>query len=72
MTSSDVCHAYATEAFCEDFEKHRLHHHTCNGNHTLGINVGITMHYCRCGAEFYFIEEALKAVITKVFGNPDA
>jgi hypothetical protein len=60
----DRCHAYAMEGFCGNAQWQ--HHHRCNGNHTNGPG-GIELHYCGCSATFYFIEDAVKALVEKVF-----
>ena len=67
MIEADACSAYAVESFCED--KTNPHHHECMGAHKHREQNTITIHVCGCGGEFYFIDDALKALVAKVFDN---
>lgn len=70
-TEPPGCDAVAYEqAFCS--LRPWMHHHRCNMTHTDGPG-NIPMHHCDCGATFYFIDDALKAIIEAVFGeNPNS
>lgn len=63
-----VARAYAN-AHCEatltemdgETRYRTMHAHRCNGEH--GSLLGVKIHYCACGAEFYFLEDMLSLVV---------
>lgn len=61
--AASVC--AATVAEMDGETRYRtVHSHRCNNEH--GQLLGVVTHSCDCGAVFYFLEEMLDSVVTKL------
>lgn len=58
------CAAYAAE-WEEDVLQINNHIHRCNGTHGTGV-LGIKVHSCGCSAIFYFMEDMIELIASKL------
>ena len=76
MSAHAVPRAYA--AYCDatvaemdgETRYRTMHPHRCTGEH--GHTLGVVTHTCKCGAEFYFLEDMLELVVSKLREREEA